>query len=647
MLKCHLKIYADFWEAIFKEDTFASEESFLNIKNGEIIIEKTDDIKKIFDPEIRKVGEYMKLSRVQIKNFKSLREIDIQLNDDVNLLIGENNSGKSNLIEALRFLPTIIGGNVNREKFENIISHRNIQNSLAYELIFVLSDEEKLQFLSNFNFSEEEKSEFSRRLKSNIKYTIIFGIEELGIEIKDEQACIYLKDREIILSKGIREGNGYHYHILEDFETVARDIDSIPSNDLTKRKGGSSPARSILTCQYNKNPRPEEHLLVLILNYLNNIEYLLPSRISTERGSVRGDFRLFINGSNLPQVLNSFASSDKTCFEKIIEDVKFITNSVLEIEAPLIPNTQNTYLAIKEKHFEDIEFTWDNISSGVKEIIFLVTFLNSTEKGSLLFIEEPEIHLHGNALRRFFTVMKEIIEEDGKQIIIATHSPTFIDLVDQEKLLCVIRENGWTNIIPLSQESDFVGTLRKAGLTMSDILISLVPSFLLIVEGRDDYRIFDGFLRKEGIDCKENRIKIIPSSNTGGVIKFGKVLKRLNTGIPFLLISDSDRKRDEKEQEMKNEGFREKEYLILEKGEIEDYLIDSDAIAKALRKPRDETEEIVSRASGTGKKKLESILKELNYPSEGGIKKLIAQSLESTPPEIKERIESIKNDLRL
>ena len=201
-------------------------------------------------------------------------------------------------------------------------------------------------------------------------------------------------------------------------------------------------------------------------------------------------------------------SSDKVCFEKITRDVRSITNNVLEIKAPLIPNTQNTYLAIEEKYFENIEFTWNNLSSGVKEIVFLVTFLNSTKKGSLLFIEEPEIHLHGNALRRFFTVMKKVIEEDEKQIIIATHSPTFIDLVDQEKLFCVIRENGWTNIIPLSQESDFVGTLRKAGLTMSDILLSLVPSFLLIVEGRDDCSIFDEFLEKKGLTMRRTELTL-------------------------------------------------------------------------------------------------------------------------------------------
>ena len=215
---------------------------------------------------MKEIGEHMKLSRVQITNFKSLRRVDVQLNDDINLLIGENNSGKSNLIEALRFLPNMIRGKVEHDDFENIISNRNTQNLLTYELVLVLSDEEKLQFLSHFDFSEKKRGEFSKYLESNMRYLIAFGNGERGIAMKDERICIYLKGKEIILSKGIWEANSYKYHILEDFEKIVRDVDSIRSNDFTGKKGGSSPARSILMYPNNKNPRPEEYLLKFILD---------------------------------------------------------------------------------------------------------------------------------------------------------------------------------------------------------------------------------------------------------------------------------------------------------------------------------------------------------------------------------------------
>lgn len=42
----------------------------------------------------------MKISRLCVKNYRNIRDIDIQLNNVV-ALIGENNSGKSNLLRAI------------------------------------------------------------------------------------------------------------------------------------------------------------------------------------------------------------------------------------------------------------------------------------------------------------------------------------------------------------------------------------------------------------------------------------------------------------------------------------------------------------------------------------------------------------------
>ena len=111
------------------------------------------------------------------------------------------------------------------------------------------------------------------------------------------------------------------------------------------------------------------------------------------------------------------------------------------------------------------------------------------------------------------------------------------------------------------------------------------------------------------------------------------------------MVRDSDGKKDKKLQEMKDEGFRDEEYLILEKGEIEDYLIDSDAIAKISGRSSDEVRELVSQTKGTGKEKLEKILLELRIPSDSGTKTLIARHMKSTPQEIKEKITFIKTKI--
>ena len=58
----------------------------------------------------------MNISRIEIKNFKSLENITVDLND-FNVLIGASASGKSNFIEAIRFLKDV------SEDFEKGINH--------------------------------------------------------------------------------------------------------------------------------------------------------------------------------------------------------------------------------------------------------------------------------------------------------------------------------------------------------------------------------------------------------------------------------------------------------------------------------------------------------------------------------------------
>ena len=595
----------------------------------------------------------MKLLDVHIENFKSLKKLDVKLSDKVSLLVGKNNSGKSNFIEALLFLPKIIKKGSRDEDFKRIMYGKDTSNELIYELTFQLSEDEKSEFISYLNASDAKKREIDRSLGSKVKYMGRFGIEK---KILEEAIYIYFKDREVKLSKGIWEENTYNYFIL-DFINFFGSYDRIES-DLTRRKLPKnstleksplmdSTAKSIL--QYplqSRQIRPEEYLLKFIMDFLDKIHQIGPNRTSNEVKTIKGDFKLRRDGENLPEVLHSLASSNRKCFDRIAAHTKEIIENISEIKTPIIEGEQRIYIALTEKPFGNIEYTWNNMSSGIKEILFLTTLLDSSEKGSLLMIEEPEIHLHGDAIRRFINILSDVIKTDDKQVIMTTHSSTFIDLLSQENLFCVVKERGNTEIIPLSHEVNFEEMLLKAGLSKSDLFISRSPSLIIIVEGRDDVKIFNQFLVKEGTDPKIEKINIVTPSEKGGgsseVIKFGKMLKRTRIEIPFLIILDSDRRKEKKEQEMKNEGFRNDEYFILEKEEIEEYLIDSNAISKIARKPSAEIREIISGTKGTGKEKLGRILKRLGIQPNSEIKALIVRHLESTPKEISDIIALVR-----
>ncbi len=59
---------------------------------------------------------------------------------------------------------------------------------------------------------------------------------------------------------------------------------------------------------------------------------------------------------------------------------------------------------------------------GTNSLIMLLLQLTSADRGATVMIEEPEIHLHPKAQAELASVLAEVAKEDGKQVIMTTHS---------------------------------------------------------------------------------------------------------------------------------------------------------------------------------------------------------------------------------
>jgi predicted ATPase len=66
-----------------------------------------------------------------------------------------------------------------------------------------------------------------------------------------------------------------------------------------------------------------------------------------------------------------------------------------------------------------------NDGFGVNQVIYLLAKLLRSDVRTLL-IEEPEVHLHPTILRNFARQLCTIVQEEGKQIILTTHSEPFV-----------------------------------------------------------------------------------------------------------------------------------------------------------------------------------------------------------------------------
>lgn len=167
-------------------------------------------------------------------------------------------------------------------------------------------------------------------------------------------------------------------------------------------------------------------------------------------------------------------------------------------------NTQRIIISENNKEFE-IE---ESASGHYAIIHILQTILN--KPGAVLLLDEPEVHFHPVKIRQLSQKFMELAKINHNQIIVITHSPKFVDfrLLDPAhpySLLYMTKDNNKSKIFSLSPKTD---------ITLSPHLFNPEMFFgncSLLVEGADDeFTIrsisdkFNGILDRFGvtiIDC--------------------------------------------------------------------------------------------------------------------------------------------------
>lgn len=83
----------------------------------------------------------MAINKIIVKNYKLLQDVVIPLNPDVNIFVGDNDSGKSTILEVLCILTT---GKLNGYAFERQIKANMFTNSVRAEYIKKITDGESV-----------------------------------------------------------------------------------------------------------------------------------------------------------------------------------------------------------------------------------------------------------------------------------------------------------------------------------------------------------------------------------------------------------------------------------------------------------------------------------------------------------------------
>ncbi len=366
----------------------------------------------------------MKLSNLNVSRYRSLREEIIPLKD-LNLFIGTNASGKSSILDALRFLHEGIGA----RDFKEPVSTRGGVVHLAWK-----GEEARQIHLTVHLVAGARTHEWSVRL-SREGYE--FSVHEEVFEVHPNSP-----PTQLLSADG---GAGWWW-----------------SGEKQRVRLKQTATACALAAASADATFPARH----IAEFVGGWGFFDPSPFSLRRGLPGLESaRLDAYGRNLAERLYALSRSAPDLFNQIVS----ATQSVLGLPTEIEPRESEGryYFAQKEPGLQH----WVHqigTSSGTLRMLALMTALFEEAGSSLVGIEEPENHVHPTALAAFAGYLLKA--RDRVQILLTTHSPLLLDFLNEPSAVCVVRrsdEEG-TRVVPETNPEGIRQALEASGFGLGE-----------------------------------------------------------------------------------------------------------------------------------------------------------------------------------
>ncbi|MFE5580026.1 ATP-dependent endonuclease [Kitasatospora sp. NPDC056531] len=216
--------------------------------------------------------------------------------------------------------------------------------------------------------------------------------------------------------------------------------------------------------------------------------------------------------------------------------------------------------------------------SGIRESLRLILD-REFERPDVLLVEEPEVHLHPALEIALMQYLKTISSEC--QVFLTTHSTNFLD-VGSLKNVYLIRKEAETSIQRVDVDEAESSIPEELGLRLSSLFMF---DRLAFVEGPSDEQILRIFAEKLGINFAQASLGFVTTGGARNFTHFAtsstlSFLRKRNVRTLFILDRDERNARDLEIMREKVEGLS--EVRLLDRRELENYLVCPTALARYI-----------------------------------------------------------------
>jgi predicted ATPase len=382
------------------------------------------------------------LRRLQARNFKSLRSLELSLGP-LNVLVGPNMGGKSNVFDVLRFLYESWLPQPGTYGPANALARRGGIDEVLWK-----GGDDKLLSLS---VESDDPAQPAKHFA--------YGIELVGgaggyVNIQAEQL-------------GLHEGEKQYPLITREAE--GRWLANADSQKLVSIQADRS-AMELAPPNWDGYP---------LKSFAQNWRFyqFVPSRMK-QINQVTAGRVLDVDGWNLSAWLMWLQTRSPESFERI---TKIAHDVFPEIRRLLTwPTEQGTvYLASQERDLLR-PTPLHHMSDGELVFIAFLSLICAPDElsGTMFCIEEPENHLHPRLFETLIGLLRQVQQEvadrnvASSQILLTTHSPYVLDQMELDEVIWVEKKNGETRVVRPSDKADLRRLVEDRSLGIGELMFS-------------------------------------------------------------------------------------------------------------------------------------------------------------------------------
>ena len=466
----------------------------------------------------------MYLSKIYIKNFRGIKELLVEFDKNLNVIIGANGQLKTSLIDAIRLFYSWGEPNrdieITKEDFyveitQNTNGTKTVTSSTRIDICYLFE-----------GLSSQQEGAFYQYLDRKDDGTMVARVH-LSFEIK-EQGRIYSSYITGKEENGLRaDWDTFHYfhpYYLGALRVIKRKIDRAGSEEDVKGIVNSANDRLL----QRQEVKATQTGINDNLNQINKVDLQ--------------DVELHIEQNRIEYIVNiikpflPFSKDDKNGF--VLTQNSLGYNNLIYIASVLSD--------IKDCH------TDDNVSIYA------------------LLIEEPEAHLHPQLQVNLYNFLKNADTSENSQTFITTHSPTLTSKIPLENLILlkdnaayhvgkcfenrhseyIVRDKANNRLLNNNEVKNYRNMIaRYFDVTRSQLLFS---NGCLFIEGISECQLVETFSKLIGKSLIDHQIEIVDTDGTAFyqfLMLFNSSDDKKRLPIRAAFVTDEDQFTESKDKE--------------------------------------------------------------------------------------------------